>query len=208
MKQRKTIAVDIDDVLARSAEGFVAFTNQRWNMRLSPDDYREEWAVVWGVPLAEALRRSEEYHASGAAGRYEPHQTALPVLRQLSKKYKLVAVTSRRAILRPETDQWMERHFPGVFKDLYYAGIWDRKLSGQRVVGQALAHTKAEICREIAADFLIDDQIKHCVGAAEAGLTALLFGDYGWNRAPGHLPARVVRVRGWNDVAEYFGVEG
>jgi uncharacterized HAD superfamily protein len=205
MKQRKTIAIDIDDVLSRSAEGFIAFTNKQWGHSLTPDDYQEEWALVWGVELEEAIRRSIVYHASGVVGDYLPHEAAMPVLKRLAKHYDLVVVTSRRQVLRPETDAWIERHFPGIFKELHYAGIWDDYSDKQRLTA-AIKQTKAEVCRELGADYLIDDQIKHCIGAAEAGIPAILFGNYKWNREPKVLPKQVVRAHHWDEVAEYFHV--
>lgn len=205
MKQQKTIAIDIDDVLSHSAEGFVAFSNERWGMQLSPDDYHEEWEVVWGVSLEEALQRSIEFITSGAFGEFLPREAALPVLKRLAKHYKLVVLTSRRSILKPETDQWIERHFPGIFSEVHYAGIWDRDLTHE-TVSQAITHTKAELCRELGADYLIDDQPKHCVGAAEAGIKSILFGDYKWSRDLKVLPAHVVRAHHWDEVAEYFHV--
>jgi len=203
MKQRKTIAVDIDDVLARSAEGFVAFSNERWGMQLQPEDYQEEWAVVWGVPLEEALRRSIEFHSSGVVGGYQPYEAALPVLRRLAIKFDLVAVTSRKTLIKPETDRWLDRHFPHIFREVHYAGIWDKQLT-HHDVARRLAHTKAEVCRQIGADYLIDDQPKHCIGAAKAGIKAILFGDYKWNRQQQELPEGVTRARHWDDVLEYF----
>jgi uncharacterized HAD superfamily protein len=205
MKQQKTIAVDIDDVLSRSAEGFIAFSNQQWGHSLSPDDYQEEWAVVWGVPLEEALKRSIVYHASGAVGNYQPHEAALPVLQRLAKHYKLVTVTSRREILKPETDRWIELHFPGIFQELHYAGIWDKELTGKNVQ-QTLKRSKADLLRQIRADYLIDDHPKHCLGAAEAGIPAILFGTYSWNRGIKDLPKNVTRALTWDDIARYFDV--
>jgi 5'(3')-deoxyribonucleotidase len=200
MKQRKTIAVDIDDVLSKSAEGFIAFSNEQWGMSLKPEDYQEEWAIVWGVPLDEALRRSVEFHASGATGRYEPNEMAMPALKKLAQEFDLVAVTSRRVVLKPETDAWIDRHFPHLFKELHYAGIWDDIAPDS--IGHALKRTKAELCREIGADYLIDDQIKHCTGAAGAGVAALLFG-----ANPGmKVPAGVTPVQHWKEVEEYFHV--
>jgi uncharacterized HAD superfamily protein len=126
----------------------------------------------------------------------------MPVLQRLAKKFDLVVVTSRREMLKPETDAWMERHFPGIFKELHYAGMWDDATD----IPKALAHTKAELCREIGADYLIDDQPKHCIGAAEAGLRCILFGDYRWNKGDQKLPQGITRARHWDDVAEYFDV--
>jgi uncharacterized HAD superfamily protein len=205
MTQRKTIAVDIDDVLSRTAEGFIAFSNKQWAMQLTPEDYSEEWAVVWGVPLEEAISRSAVYHSSGAVGAFLPHEAAMPVLKRLAKKYNLVCVTSRREILKPETDHWVMHHFPHIFSGLHYAGIWDKPLDGQNVQARLNA-TKAELCRELGAEYLIDDQLKHCIGAAEAGVQAILFGNYKWNREPAALPKGITRARHWDEVAEYFNV--
>lgn len=47
--KRLTIAVDIDDVLADNAAGFVTFSNERWGTNLTPDDYGEHWVKVWQV---------------------------------------------------------------------------------------------------------------------------------------------------------------
>ena len=40
--RRLKIAIDIDDVLADNAEKFTAFSNQRFNTRLTTDDYDED----------------------------------------------------------------------------------------------------------------------------------------------------------------------
>jgi uncharacterized HAD superfamily protein len=112
--KRKTIAIDIDDVLSAQAEGLLAFSNERWGHNLTLDDYTEEFAVLWSVSVPEAIERVKELMASGAHGRYRPHLHALPILASLAKRYKLVAATSRRRLLKPETDEWIERHFPGL----------------------------------------------------------------------------------------------
>jgi 5'(3')-deoxyribonucleotidase len=205
MTRRKKIAIDIDDVLSRTAEGFIAFSNQRWGLSLKPEDYQEEWAVVWGVPVEDALKRSIEFHATGVVGSFEPNEAALPVLKRLAKQYELVTVTSRRSIIKPETDAWIERHFPGIFSELHYAGIWDK--TDHTDVHQRLKHTKAELLSEIGADFLIDDLLKHCRGAAKAGIPAILFAaphKGGWDGSA--LPAGITYARHWEEVAEYFHV--
>lgn len=196
---RKTIAVDIDDVLSASAEGFAAYSNKQWGTNLTADDYSEEWAVVWGVPLEEAVKRAVVFHESGAVGDYRHHAQALPVLQKLRKKYDLVVVTSRRSVLKPETDVWLQHYFPDMFKAVHYAGMWD----GEHDPLHALKQSKAAICQSLGAQYLIDDQPKHCVGVAACGIDALLFGDYQWNRTEA-LPKGVTRVADWAAVEEYF----
>ena len=84
-----------------------------------------------------------------------------------------------------------------MFSEVYYAGIWDTHAKDAHLA------MKAEICREIGADYLIDDQTKHCFAAAEAGIPAILYRDYPWNRN-GQLPTGVTRCRTWQDVEQYF----
>jgi len=202
MKQQpQTIAVDLDDVLSATAEGFIAHTNKLWGHRLRAEDYEDEWAKLWGVPLEEAIQRSELLFKDVAyVGEYARLDDAPEVLRRLSKRYNLVILTSRRIVLKEVTEAWLEKHFPGVFSEVLFAGIWD----GDEHVLAKLHKSKADMCKQIGADYLIDDQLKHCLGAEKAGVTCLLFGEYGWNKTEDALPAGVVRVKNWKEVEDYF----
>lgn len=193
----KTIAVDIDDVLAANAASFVAFSNERWGTNLTVDDYDEHWSRMWDVSLAETERRSSEFHDSGVIGRYEHFDAAMPVLDILSQQYNLVIITARRKSVADETKRWIADKFPAIFSEVHFAGIWDNHTH------QSHIQTKAELCVALGADYLIDDQLKHCIGAAEKGIQALLFGDYSWNQAE-QLPAAIVRCHDWGAVKEYF----
>lgn len=197
---KKTIAIDIDDVLAAGAEAFIAYSNERWGLRLTLDDYDEQWSEVWKTDFEETQRRALEWHHSGVVGKKRHYPDAGPVLRKLRAHYELVVVTSRRRVLLPETDAWLKQHFPGVFSAVHYAGIWDVAKKDNHTA------TKAELCREIGADYLIDDQLKHCFAAADAGINTILYGDYSWNRTD-YLPDGVTRCVSWQDVEDFFAVE-
>lgn len=147
---QQTIAIDIDDVLAASAQGFADYSNERWGLSLAAQDYDEDYAKPWGITREEAIKRAEEYHASG------------------------------------------------IFSGIHFVGMWD-----SNNVNDALKMTKTEVCRQIGADYLVDDQIKHCVSAAEAGIQTLLFGDYAWNKLD-TIPANLTKVKDWQEVKAYF----
>ncbi len=198
---RQIIAVDIDDVIAAGSEGFAEFSNQRWGTHLTASDYDEDFTSVWGLPLQESLQRVDEYLASGVHGRLRHFDDASPILQKLAERFELIVVTSRRSILKPETDAWIERHFPAIFSRVVYAGIFDQLDHDGR---ERLQHTKAEILRELKATYLIDDQPKHCLAAAEAGVTSLLFGEYRWNREVLLPSSGVTRVKNWQQVGEFF----
>jgi len=197
---KPVIAVDIDEVLSYFAESFVAFSNKKWGTKLKPDDFDEHWAEIWKVDYAEENRRAHIIRETMEFNKFRPREGADVVLKHLKKRYILVVVSSRHSGLYKETTEWLEKHFDGLFKEIRFAGIWDDL---EMSTLHKLKLTKAEVLKEIGADYLIDDHPKHCFAAAEAGITALLFGDYRWNRDV-KLKPNMVRAKTWQDVQEYF----
>lgn len=193
--RRLKIAIDVDDVLAENAAGFVAFSNQRWGTALKVEDYDEHWAKIWSIDNEEVERRAKEFHESGIMRGYGHIGGAYEVLRQLSKEHHLVVATSRRLQMKADTLAWIDEHFPGIFASdtVHFAGIWDA------VNDQSITMTKADLVSQINADVLIDDQLKHCLAVAETGRNAILFGDYNWNNQA-TLPSGATRCLNWNEV--------
>lgn len=203
---KRTIAVDIDDVISRSAEGFSAFSNERWGTNLTAAQYSEEWAPLWGVSVEEAIERAKELHDAGAHGTYLSYEEASPVLARLKERYNLEIVTSRRAVVSNITEDWLAKHFAGLFSAVHYVGMWDEDVDPHNV-HQRLERTKADLCKQIGAEYLIDDQLKHCLAVAEVGIQAVLFGDYRWNQHD-NLPVNVTRASNWDEVERYFDEQG
>lgn len=196
---RKTIAVDIDDVLAISAENFIKYSNKKWGTRLTIDDFHEDWAQMWKIDAASELKRAQQVLEDKVFSTHKHFTDAMPVLKKLAKNYKLVIATSRTKTIANDTLEWLDKYFPGIFDEIHHAGIWD-DLSTRH---SAHLETKAELAREIGAEYLIDDQPKHCLAAAEAGIKSILFGDYPWNRKT-DIPEGVIRAHTWIEVEEYF----
>lgn len=195
----KTIAIDIDDVLAANAENFVKFSNKKWDTNLKPDDYSEHWAEMWKVDIEEVEKRRDIIIAEKVFIKHKAFEEAKAVLKKLAKNYKMVIVSSRGPRVQADTIEWVHKNFQGIFSEVHFAKIWDRPIH----ILEQLKMTKAETCQEIGADYLIDDQPKHCLAAAEAGIRTVLFGDYKWNRDV-KLGPNMVRARNWNEVLEYF----
>jgi uncharacterized HAD superfamily protein len=191
------IAVDIDEVLASNAPGFVEFSNKQWGTNLKAEDYHEHWAELWQSDEEETEKRAIAYHGSGTIEKLKPLTEAKPVLERLSKKYRLIVITSRRALIEQATKVWIEKYYPGVFEEVYLAGIWDKVVKGRMDL------TKAGLLKELGADYFIDDQPRHCFAAAEAGIKSLLFGNYKWNQNL-EIPKGVTPTRNWQEVLEYF----
>lgn len=192
------IAIDIDDVLAANAAGFVKYSNERWGTHLTVEDYDEHWGKIWQVDHAEVERRALELHESGIFAEYNHYEEALDVLQRLKRHYTLLCATSRRLSIKDLTEEWLHKYYPNIFETVHYAGIYDAA-----IVDASYARTKKDVLLKIGADYLIDDQLKHCFSAAEAGVQAIVFGDYSWNREDS-LPENVTRCLNWSDVGAYF----
>lgn len=191
------IAIDIDDVLSAHVPDFIRYSNEHFGSELTVNDYDEDWYKLWGVDAAEGTLRNDAYHASDTIGKYRHDAESIAVLRHLKNRYDLVIVTSRRATIKQITQKWLDSHFSGMFEAIHFAGMWDTVTEHSRTA------TKAAMCAEIGADFLIDDQLKHVSAVAAAGMEAILFGDYSWNQSD-ELPKRVTRCANWTKVEEYF----
>lgn len=197
----RTIAVDIDDVLAISVQGWVDYSNQKWGTHLTVDDYDEDWAKMWKIDHDQARQRALHLYDIGLVGTFDKFKDAEAVLRWLAKYYTLVITTSRVRHVQDVTLEWIDRHFKGIFKEIHFAGFYDD------FKRNAVKQTKAELLKSIGAEYIIDDHPKHCMAAAEAGVKALLFGDYLWSRHLTDLPDNVIRVRDWHEIKEYFAHE-
>jgi uncharacterized HAD superfamily protein len=200
---KKTIAVDVDDVLAANAAGFIKFSNERWGTNLTPDDYHEHWSEMWGIDHQEMLSRRAEIIKAKLFMSYDFLDEAKPALTKLAENHRLVILTSRTADISDDTTAWIRAYFGDLFDDIHYAGIWEKLNRSEATVEDVIRVTKGQLAKQIGADYLIDDQPKHCIAAAEAGIKAILFGDYKWNRDVKMAP-NMVRAKNWQDVLEYF----
>lgn len=194
---RPIIALDIDDVLSRSAATIIRYANKRWGHAHTLEDFNEHLPTLWQVEQSEAERRWAEYMASGEMERYELLPDARIVLTNLARQYRIIAVTSRRESLMDLTERWLSANYPGITERVISSNFYG---NGNP---DAYKLTKAAILQEIGADYLIDDQPKHCNGAAGVGVRAVLFGDYPWNRSV-ELAKSIVRCKDWHAVQEYF----
>ena len=197
---KKTIAIDIDDTMVAEAEFIIDYSNKHWGHNLSLDDYNEHWGEMWQLDHEATERRADILHTPGMVSNFRILDDVHHALEQLSKNYRLVILTSRRKKIKQETLEWLAQNFGDVFSEVHFTGFWDTK--------DPTAHlmTKAELSRAIGADYLIDDQPRHCIGAANAGVKSILFGDYAQSKGI-KLPKGVIRCKNWQGVLEYFDAQ-
>ncbi len=191
---RETIAVDIDDVLADHATAFAEFSNRNYGTNISRATYTEHWDRLWQIDdWDEILSRAEQFHTPEGIGSYLLIEGAQETLTRLAAKYTLAIVTARPRKAIGVTHDWLGQHFQGVFKEVHFVPIWEPNNTV----------SKADICQQINANYLIDDAVRHCNLAAESGIQAMLFGGFAWHDAEEINPL-VTKVKDWPAVQEYF----
>ncbi|MCL2451844.1 hypothetical protein FWD20_03170, partial [Candidatus Saccharibacteria bacterium] len=171
---RQIIAVDLDSVLAYNIQILIDYSNQRWGMNLTPDDYNDYWGHMWGVDKEEVVKRYIEVREKSNFFNSEPIKEAKGVLEKLTKRYELIVVTSRGTDVAERTYRWVDEHFAGIFTEVKILGVWDDLDDDPHL------KTKAGICEVIGVDYLIDDEPKHINAVAKCGTKGLLFGNYSW----------------------------
>jgi len=190
------IAIDIDDVLVDSAAATINAYNTAWGSTATLADYyiKPDPAVWLTDSMETVVERVHMYQSSPEFFRLEPTADAVAGIKKLTADYELHAVTGRWDVLLKPTERWLDQHFPGAFASLVNSNFFHADK----------ARSKGDICLEIGASYLLDDHLKHCVSAVEAGLKAVLFGQYPWNKVDGKLPKGVTRCNDWSAVLAYF----
>jgi uncharacterized HAD superfamily protein len=192
---KQTIAVDIDEVLTPHFQDLINWYNATYNTSLTLLDNHPTDTKNWGTDsIVEAVQRVQKFFETQEFKKSQPFEEAKSAVNQLSRRYKMISITSRDTIIEQLTREWLNQHFPELFKEAHFAAMYslDNK-----------AKPKAEIARSVGVDFMIDDSLEHITNASKAGIIGLLFGNYPWNQTD-ELPSGVVRVQNWQAVLDYF----
>lgn len=191
---KQTIAIDIDDTLTDSTETVRRLVNEKLGVNLSreaylvPDQYWGYWDRVWernGIGERITYADILQQFIDGLHPPFLPDAEA--AIAQLAKRYDVIVVTSRDQVREVTTRQWLEEHFDGRIKDVCFTTSHD----------ETKEFTKGQLCRQLGASLLVDDNVEHCQSALDEGLEAILFGAYGWQH---HAPAGMRRRANWREV--------
>ncbi len=193
--------IDIDDVMVKHVEGFIAWNNaQEWagEKQLTFEDYTEFWDELWGVDAEEGERRRRLFFTPEIVGAFEVVEEARLFIPKLAEVRRLTPTTARRESLKGVTEFVLDHIAPGCFTEVICTTYFED--------GQKIRLSKADICVERGAEGVIDDQLKTCLGVAAVDKRAILFGEYPWNRSTQPLPDNVIPLPDWYALGDHFGV--
>ena len=186
---KPVIAIDCDDVIVGTAPDIIEHYNATYDTNIKLKDYYTNDLKILGVTDRKTFaRRIQTYLNSPEYQKIEPFQDAVEVIHELTSKYELHIVTARPDFLSDVTKLMLQKYFPDVFSSVIFTNHFSDK---QR--------SKADVCNELNAIYLIDDHLHHAEIAAKQGISVLLFGNYPWNKSA-TLPDSVQRVEDWHEV--------
>lgn len=185
------IAVDFDEVLFPLVLRMMERHETLYGVKLDYDDFRN-------YRFNEALKVGEDeasnYYLDFALSEFSiktlPLAHAFDVLLKRKTAGDRLFIASSSQVEVVESKQMrLDQHFPGIF-EVFHAANHYSMLGGP-------VRSKRDICLEIEADVMIDDNPRHlleCVGAVKY---PILLGDFPWNK--GEFPT-LIRARDWREV--------
>ena len=198
--KRPVVAIDIDDVIAESTESLRRRVNEHTGINLSSEDYKIEasyWGYYEGVWRTHGVSHLVDMETLNQ--QMQSNQSHVPLMpgaefaiNELRKKFDIVLITARDPRWERATREWLKDQFGEHEPELYFSEM-HRSPAGTK--------TKGEICREIGAGWMIDDNPGFCQTVLDNGVKAILFGEYGWHI---NVPKEVIRCKDWQAVLEYF----
>ena len=182
------IGIDIDEVIADTLSVVLKNHNAEFGTAFSRNDfYSYRFWETWGGTREEAIKEIYSFWSN--------HIQNVPLMRgALENIYELkraghtlYVVTGRQDEFIEETKTWIQKHFPGIFEDIFFTNAYG--LNKQ-------SRSKAKICKELGIDVLIEDDLDHINDCIQQGVRVVLF-DSPWNKS---ASPDVTRVHSWKEI--------
>lgn len=185
-----TIAIDIDEVIYPFSDTVLSYLSDRVGVVTPLELYGDITATESGIPDKVLTQHVHDFQLSHHSLAPSPIHGAVSAIDVMSRDHDLVLLTSRDPSLKPITHKWLGGHFGDQhFQDVIFVG--NHWMGGVK-------KTKADVCREIDARYLIEDQPRYVELFNEHPTTVIFFGEYDWNRD--YVNKSAIRAKNWTDV--------
>lgn len=193
MAEKQVIAIDCDDVLIDATEYIVHTYNQRFGTNVSLETAHASDNNDWLAPREEVFQRFNTIQSEESFGMIAPRADALEVVPRLAKQFRLHLVTARPDSITAVTQRMLDQFFPDCFVGISHVGP---------------DNSKGEVCANIGAFALVDDNIRHLATASEHGVEQLVwFGGHPWQieqvEAAQTLP--IIKCGDWYAIEQAIG---
>lgn len=188
-----TIAIDIDDTLARFQKGFLMYFNKLTGSTIKESDINSYDFYVKSLPdlsRKEIFQKMIAFYDTDEFKNLEPLKYSQETVKKLAEDNTLYVVTSRPDYISIPSIMWLEEHYPSIFNDYFFTNQFGAKPN-------AHVQTKSEVCKKLDASILIEDSFAHATEAIENGFRAILI-NKPWNIEEKNK--EIERVNNWEDI--------
>jgi 5'(3')-deoxyribonucleotidase len=192
------IAFDCDDVIVSTGSLLIEHYNELHGTNVQPQDfYSKDYEHVWQADPETATRDLFAYLLTDEYANLAPMAGAVETLKKLRNDFILYIVTGRPDETDEATHEWVAKYLPNIFEKIVFTNFF--KLSDSK----GALRTKADVCKELGAQWLVDDHLHHIKNVTEQGIMGLLYGDLAWEQLSEPL-TNVVKIKDWNELSMYF----
>jgi 5'(3')-deoxyribonucleotidase len=168
--KKPVIVFDFDDTLLYTTRGFVDWYNATYKTFLRYEDIVSDVATFLGVTRDAELGLWGDYFSSSTFSTLQPTPCLVDVLRALHVNYELILLTNRELEFKESLYVWVNTYVPNMFSRIIFARDFPE---GKK--------PKGEVCKEMGAICLVDDEPWNLVSAKENGVHPIVF-DAPWNQ--------------------------
>ena len=195
---KPVIAFDCDDVIVSTGTPLVEQYNNLHDTHVRHEDfYSKDYEHIWKASPETVAHDLFTYLLTDAYSNLTPMPGAADVLHKLAETYTLYIVTGRPDFTEQATEKWVNRHVPNIFERIVFTNFFKTPNS------KGSLRTKADVCKELGAQWLVDDHLHHIKNVAEQDITGLLFGNLPWEQTAELIP-KLIKIRDWQELDDYF----
>lgn len=186
------IGIDMDEVIADHTGSFNAFHDNKYGTDLANMVLSEFYLhKLIDVTPEEEREHIWEYYGTEDFRKMQPIQGSVEAVKKLALDHELYVITSRPGFVAQESQDWLERYFPGCFKKFI---ILNHRS------GDAKAKSKAEACAENNVDIMVEDLADYANDCASVCKQVFLI-EKPWNNRKA-VSSNVVRAKSWDEILD------
>ena len=189
----RNIILDFDGVLFDTWGGFISYYNTKYNTSFSRDEVSAYGLEKLFGKSQDDVSKDIDYFIKGAGDDLPLFDGAINGVKELSAFGKLHVATARLDVKSYRTNELIKRHFGDYIQSVLFAfDIYNQHRNTER-------KKKFEICKDIDAKLIIEDDINYAKSCAENGINTFLLSN---NNVHEKLHSNITIVRDWEEVVE------
>jgi uncharacterized HAD superfamily protein len=191
--ENKKIGIDIDEVISEFVKPYLEFHNNKFGTNINYEDISRP--LFWedlGYNIDEMQILFDDFQENHLLPENFPLLSGSKEgINLLNKKNKLFIITSRPKKIFEQTKKFFDKHFPENDFKIFFSG--EVHISNN-------SKSKADICKKLNIDFLIEDGPKIALDCAKKGIKVFLM-DKPWNKDYEHHN-NIIKVKNWEEIVK------